>query len=266
VNYTDQQIEDLLRAIYDGTITTDQLPEDLYHAIAEHLVEGLYKGFGGTLADFTGPSQELLNELRESVYMFSGAKTYQAINDISLIKDDQTIKGFREFRDEALKVYDQYNVNWLQTEYSTAIGQAQNAVRWDQIEQQKETLPYLRYSDVEDDNECEICSSLRGIELPVDDPFWDEYMPENHFNCRCTVEQIDKYDYKETPASEVEERTAIASENMDDIFKMNPGKDGYIFSPEHPYYDVAPRDREYAANNFDLPIPDKKETLSDDNE
>jgi hypothetical protein len=37
---------------------------------------------------------------------------------------------------------------------------------------------------------------------------------------------------------------------------MNPGKDGYIFSPDHPYFDVAPKDREFAKENFGLPIPE----------
>jgi len=43
--------------------------------------------------------------------------------------------------------------------------------------------------------------------------------------------------------------------NISDVFQMNPGKDKVIFSPEHPYFDVAKKDKEYAANNFNMPIP-----------
>lgn len=265
LKYTPEQIDDLIKGIWDGTITPYDLPEDLYTAIAEHLKEALYEGYGGDLADFTGPSQELLNELRENVYMFSGAKVYQQINEISLVMDDDTIKTFADFKKEALSIYDQYNKDWLHTEYATAIGQAQNAVRWNQIESQKEVLPFLQYSDVEDDNECDICAPLGGIILPVDDPFWDTYMPLNHFNCRCTVIQIDKYtDVDITSKKDIESATNFSDKEMQPMFKMNPGKDGYIFSPEHPYFDVQKKDRKYAEDNFDMKIPTKKEELDED--
>ena len=38
---------------------------------------------------------------------------------------------------------------------------------------------------------------------------------------------------------------------------MNSGKDGYIFSKDHPYFKVAKKDVALAKNNFDLPIPKK---------
>ena len=263
INYSDEQIAALLKGIYDGSITPYDLPESLYYAIADNLKKALYDGYGGTLVDFTGPDEVLLNELRDNVYMFSGAKVFQQINELSLVKD-ANLKSFADFKTEALKIYEQYNIDWLKTEYSTAIGQGQNAVRWNQVEQQKETLPYLRYSDVEDANECEICAPLGGIVLPVDDPFWDEFMPLNHFNCRCTVEQLDYTDKdKITPAAEVEEKLAGTEEKpgprktMQPLFKMNPGKDGYIFSPDHPYFTVAKKDVAFAQRNFGLPIPAK---------
>jgi hypothetical protein len=41
-------------------------------------------------------------------------------------------------------------------------------------------------------------------------------------------------------------------------FMMNSGKDGYIFKEKgegkHPYFDVAPGDKELAKRNFNLPI------------
>lgn len=260
-----EEIDALIKGIWDGSITPYDLPEDLYYAIADRLKAGLYDGYGGDLTDFAGPSQELLNELRENIYMFSGAKTYQQINDISLVMGDDAIKSFKDFKEEALKIYDQYNVDWLETEYSTAIGQAQSAERWQQVESQKETLPYLKYSAVIDENTSDICEPLDGITLPVDDPFWDEYMPLNHFNCRCTVIQIDKYeDVQTSSADEVEKATEVAGRDIQPLFKMNPGKDKYIFKSDHPYFEVAKKDRAYAADNFDLPIPSKKEELGEE--
>lgn len=252
MRYTKKQIDALIEGIYNGSITVRDLPVDLYEAIANKLLGAL-----GTIESKASPA--LLNELRENLYIFSGAKTYQQINDISLIAEDESIKSFKDFKNEALAIYEQYNQNWLETEYKTAIGQAQTAVRWEQIESQKEVLPYLQYSAVIDNNTSEICLPLDGICLPVDDPFWDTNAPLNHFNCRCLLIQHDKEDAQNVGITPSEEETAISeqmNEERQPLFNMNSGKDKVIFDDKHPYFEVPPKDKEYARRNFDLPIPE----------
>ena len=86
---------------------------------------------------------------------------------------------------------------------------------------------------------------------------WDLYSPENHFRCRCSLEQIDKFDDPIiTSEADIEELRKELDKTVQPEFKMNPGKDGYIFSPEHPYFEVAPKDRQDAKDNFGLPIPE----------
>lgn len=259
MNFSDSQIAELLDGIFDGSITQYELPEDLYFAIADYLKSGLYKGFGGTLADFKVDSKdyELLSELRENIYMFSGAKTYQQVREmVDLLSDsDGNIRSRNEFKTEARTIYDQYNDAWLDTEYNTAIGQAESAIKWNEIEKNKKVLPYLKYSAIEDENTSEICAPLDGTCLPVDAPFWSQYMPLNHFNCRCVVEQLPEEEANVTDPETVSEREEKSCEKMQDIFKMNPGKDKIIFSDEHPYYDVEKGDEGFAKENFNLPIP-----------
>jgi len=257
MNYTDKQIEELLKRVYEGSIdpSTD-LPEDLYLAIGKHLEKGLYAGYGGNMTDFAfgGTDHELLDTLRNNVYLFSGAKTYQQCREMSQMAANS--KNFKEFKEQARKVYDQYNVDWLKAEYNTAIGQATQANQWNDIEADKETFPYLRYVAVMDKNTSEICRPLDGITLPVDHPLWNKYSPLNHFNCRCILEKIDKYEKVKTSSeARVKSVTKELNENVAPEFKMNPGKDGYIFSPKHPYFEVAPKDKDFAKRNFDLPIP-----------
>ena len=178
----------------------------------------------------------------------------------ALVNDDDVIRPFHEFRDIARDIFGQYNENWLAAEYDTAIGQAQNAVRWQEIEKNKEVLPYLKYSAVGDANTCEICGPLDGTILKVDDAFWDDFMPSNHFRCRCTVEQLDDSAADdETPADTVDALADHAKDEMAPEFLMNPGKDGVIFNEDHPYFSVAPKDRGFAAENFGLPIPEDDE-------
>lgn len=260
LDFSKKEISDMLDGIFDGSIGVDNLPDDLYLALAAYLKSGLYKGFGGSLADYAPASADfrLLEELRTNVYLFSGAKTYQQMREyVDLLTDsDGKVRPLKDFTEDALVIYDQYNVTWLETERATCIGQAANAVKWNNIVKDKKLFPLIRYSAIEDDNTSDICAPLDGITLPVDDPFWDEFMPENHFNCRCTVEQLEESDAEETPKEDVD--NATDNNPITDQFKGNVGKDGMIFKKDSPYFTEIPKeDKTYAKNNFNLPIPDE---------
>lgn len=261
--YSDEYIAKLIADIHSGKITAHDLPESLYYAIADHLKQGLYKGFGADMSTVSEGDAELLAELRDNVYMFSAAKTYQQVREMVEATTDE--KGnvilFNDFKKEAKEIFIRYNGDpedfdnggYLKTEFDTAIGQAQSAVKWNSIEEQKDVLPYLQYSTIGD--ACDICEPLNGLTAPVDDPVWDDIMPLNHFNCLCLVEQLDEDEGKENLTPDVDEVVGPVLERMDNVFKMNPGKDGYVFSPDHPYFSVPKEDKEFAQNNFDLPIP-----------
>jgi SPP1 gp7 family putative phage head morphogenesis protein len=255
LKYSNDQIEKYIQGIYDGDITQKDIPKDLYLAIADYLKEGLYDGYGMTLAEAEGPDLDLLILLRDNVYMFSAAKTYVETKEISslLVSDEGRVLSFKEFKEEALKLYDIYNETYLETEYSTAIGQGYAAQKWNDIEQKKETLPILEYKAISDP--CDICEPLDGLTAPVDDPIWDSIAPLNHFNCRCILVQHDDEE-KVTPDGEKEELYSNARELMQPTFKSNPGKDGMVFNESHPYFEEASQDKA-SKDNFDLPIPKK---------
>jgi len=144
------------------------------------------------------------------------------------------------------------------TEYSTAEGQAQMASKWQEIERNADLLPILEYSAIGD--ACAICQPLDGLTAPVDDPIWGTISPLNHFNCECVLIQHEG-DKTLTPSSEKDEVYKDVASKMSDMFKMNPGIDRYVFSPDHPYFDVAPKDRDFAKTNFGLPIPKTDEPI-----
>ena len=230
MKFTEEQIEEYLSGVYSGKYNpSDDLPVGLYKAISAHLIGGLNKGL--TEVDLGGVNEALKQELRESIYLFSGAKTYQQVREMSgFIADTST---FAEFKGKAMEVYDQYNKNWLRSEYNTAYGQGTIANQWGKILGDKNLFPLLRYSAVMDANTSEECMGFNGITLPVDDSFWASYSPLNHFNCRCVLEQIDKYsDDKQSTDGERSEAMKIGSEGVDDTFKMNPYFDKKVFSDE----------------------------------
>lgn len=255
--FSEEQIALLLSGIYKGIITPYDLPESLYYAIADYLKRGLYRGFGGDLVDFAlSPELELLKELRENIYMFSAAKTYQEVRAMSdlLVKDGKVVE-FRQFDGEARKLFDLYNKTWGETEHNTAIGQGQCAVKWYSIERDKDVLPLLKYSAVGGEATCEICGQLDGLIRPVEDPIWRTKSPLNHFNCMCVLIQLREGQI--TRNDKTRRLDKEVGDRMQPLFKMNPGIDKVVFSDDHPYFEVGRKDRRYARRNFDLPIPNK---------
>jgi hypothetical protein len=254
MKYTDKDVEKLLRDIYDGSVTPYDLPEDLYIATANYLKDALFKGFGGDLSDFTGTKESLLTELRENIYMFSSAKTFQEVKELSsqLVNEDGNIRTFGEFQQIGRQTFSTWNDDWGKSEYNTAVGQATMANKWDDIEAKKDILPNLRFVVTQP---CPICEPLSDLVAPVDDEVWNWATPLLHFNCMCLLlqEDADVQVSDKDKFKEVEDQR----KNISDVFQMNPGKDKVIFSPEHPYFDVAKKDKEYAKDNFGLPIPDK---------
>lgn len=252
MKYSEKQISKLLDGIFDGSITEYDLPLDYYEAVVAYLKKGLYKGFGMDLSEASGRDLELLKELRDNVYMFGAAKTYQEVKEISslLVDEDGVVRTSSEFNRIAREVYDQWNNDWGKTEYNTAIGQGTMAVKWNEIEKNKAILPLLQYSAIGD--ACDICAPLDGMVAAVDDSVWDYVMPLNHFNCLCTVIQLDDGE----PTSDRSEIVSGVEDKMQDIFKNNAGKTGNVFPKDHPYFDISKADRVFAKDNFGLPIPD----------
>ena len=256
--FSEEQIARLLAGIYNGTLLPYNLPESLYFAIADYLKRGLYKGFGGGLSDFAVGSKdfELLSELRENVYMFSGAKTYQQVKVMSdFMSEGGRVPTVKEFDEHAMKVFDRYNKVWGHTEHQTCIGQGQCAVKWNKIVNDAAVLPLLQYSAVGGETTCPICGALDGMIRPVSDPIWRTKAPLNHFGCLCLLLQL--HDGEVTNKADADRISTQVDREMQDIFKMNPGIDKVVFSDQHPYFSVQPKDRLLAMRNFDLPIPKK---------
>ena len=252
-------VDALIQAIIDGQISTANLPQGLYLKIADHLKKGLYEGFGAEPNEFTmyAPDMELLKELRKNIYMFSGAKTYQQVRQMSAVLGmGMDVIKFSEAKEAAKKIFKTFNVNYLRTEYDTAIGQATSAKRWNKFEQDAKYIDLLVYDAVIDANTSDICRPLDGIKLPVNHPFWNTHAPLNHFNCRCLL-RVATYGEKQSSDKRVAKAAEKINPEMQDVFKMNPGKDKYVFSEKHPYFQVAPKDRGRKKDNFGLPIPEK---------
>lgn len=251
--FTDKDVDDFIKGVFDGSITEYDLSADFYFAVADHLKKGLFEGFGGSLEDFTGKDLDLLEQLRINIYNFAAAKSYQFTKEMrSLILDDAGEKrSLKDYLDIGSKTFADWNDTWGATEYVTCEGQAQSASKWQQIEKNKDILPILRFSTK--GNPCEECLPYEDFTAPVDDPVWDWLMPLLHFLCGCTVEQEEEG----TPIIEGDDYDKVidSKDKIPEMFRSNPGKTGEVFDGSHPYFDVPKKDESYAKRNFDLPLP-----------
>ena len=252
MKYTDKQIEAMISGIEDGTITSRDLPVGYYKAVTDYLKSAVMKGFGEKPQGYTERDAALLEELLTNVYTFGAAKNFQQTQAISslLVDENGNRRSSREFNKVARSLYDKWNDDWGKTEYTTAIGQADMAVKWSYIESTKDVIPNLKYSAVIDPNTSIICRPLNGIIASVDDPIWNSIAPLNHFNCRCTLIQV-----SDTITLGNEAKAKIVEDQMQPLFINNSGKTGLIFPKEHPYYEVAKEYRAFAKQNFGLPLP-----------
>lgn len=257
--------EDIINGIYNGTYHPERLPKKLYEQTADKLKESVYNGFKSSLKDAEGEKLEMLIDLRENIYMFAAAKTFQNVSELTdALYDEKGIAlSFNEFKEFADAIYEKYNEDWQDAEEDSASVAARSAEQWVDIQNEKKDYPYLIYA-VDEETACDICEPLDGIALPIDDPFWEENATPQHYYCNCTIGQLDENDIEEiqgvSTQEEVDKALEISGKEKSGLFNFNPGKDRVIFQDEgkdkHPYFDVPEEYKEFAKENFGLQIPE----------
>lgn len=177
----------------------------------------------------------MLQRLTRDVWQFSSAKNYQELRDLtSLLKDDKgELRSFSDFKNEASKVTERYNENWMETEYNTAVASSQNAARWTEFQRDKDVIPNLEYQTVGDGAVRAEHQVLDGIVKHIDDVFWASHYPPNGWGCRCEAVQT------------LEERTTPVNKTPDIVipkmFRANLAAESLVFPKGHPYYVEIPQ-------------------------
>jgi SPP1 gp7 family putative phage head morphogenesis protein len=253
--FTDDDFDRIIQGILFGLITTSALDQTTYLKTVKELMKGVVEGYGKEFSDLPLDSTDyrMLQDLQDNVYIFSGAKTYQQTRELSetlssfLVQKDG-ITSLSEFQKQAKDILVNYNRNYLTTEYNSAISQARSASQWEQVTKDKALYPNLVYHTVGDSRVRFSHAVLDGTNKPVNDKFWDKNFPPNDWNCRCTVLQSDDTESTNMQGYKVDD-------HVNPVFQFNAGKDRIVFSPEHPYFTVAPKDKSNAVNNWGLPTP-----------
>lgn len=222
-------MERVAQLVYDKKVKTGQIDAELFQQTYKQLRESASKGWEGDFFDYSTPSAETAQAMRENMFWFSGAKTYQQLKELNARLTDENGKrvSFNDFKKAAQEVNEKYNINYLTAEYDTAFSSAQMAGKWAGYEQDTKMYPNLKYVCVDDSHTRAAHAALDGTIKPVNDPFWNTFYPPNGFRCRCHVEQTDET-----------ESAVVPNEPIDYRFANNVGKTGETFTVMHPYFSM----------------------------
>ena len=252
-----------IERIYSGKVTPFNPPLDIYDLTNDALKEAFKKGVTAEIS-FDKIDEKFISEMHDNIYFFSGAKDFQQVLQMSdaLLDDDGNLRSFSDFKAEAEAIFDEFNNNWLRAEYNTANATARSAVKWQSIEANKKSRPYVQYKATEDEKMCEICGAIDGMIAPVDSPVWNgEGCVPQHFNCHCVLMSLDEDDADKEGGSwsKKECEDAIASQQgKNKLFNFNAGKEKKLFQDsgkfKHPYFEVSKKYKHLAEKNFNLPL------------
>ena len=239
-------IEKVAKQLHEGTLKPSDLNSDLLTTILSDVRGAFADGYGKDFSNYTeSPAKKI--SINQNLYRFSAAKTYQELAKINLARQNNA--NFADFKKEALKVNEEYNIQYLQTEFNTANRSGAMAEKWQKIEKQKDLYPNLTYKTVKDNRVREEHKNLQDITKPVDDPFWDKWYPPNGWHCRCYVTQTDAEPTPGTPEG-----------NPTPGFHGNVGKSDMVFNEnEHPYFVFPAEDVKKIKTSFEdmkLSTPD----------
>lgn len=219
------------------------------HMMSDEDVRALTHETYRVLSSAIGVKQEVPDDLRrlleESTFVFSGFKTYHELREVSALiqAEDGGFKSWDIFSQEVLAIDNRYNRNYLQAEYNFAVQSAQMATKWKDFEKDGDEY-LLQYRTAGDDKVRAEHAVLHNTTLPINDPFWDEYLPPLDWGCRCTTVQVLREKY---PVSDSAEAIAAGERATDtpkkEIFRFNPGKTGNLFPPKHPYFKLTRQDK-----------------------
>ncbi len=222
-----QFVQRIYRGFDTATGIEPAMWREVLRIVNEATVEGLAQGKASTR------EESFLAALRHANGVFAAFKVHTMGQEMAakLLDADGRLKPFGKWLDDISSISSHQVGAWLQTEYDTAVIRAHNAADWQEFERNKDVMPNLRWMPTtsKDPESSHRAYWQRKLTLPVDDPFWNEHHPGDRWNCKCSLEQTDD------PATP-ELKTQFADDRPQRGLDNNPGKDGHLFSQDHPYF------------------------------
>lgn len=222
-------IKTALKEVYENN-GGDLMNAALFEATYHNLLGAIDSGYG--VVQFDQPDFEFVQKLRESARYFSARKTILQVIQLTALTADEangTSRSFSEFKRLSKGIIGNYNVDWLQTEYTTALMAARSAREWQDFEADQDLFPNLEFMRTISANPRPEHLRYVGTIRPLHDPFWDTHLPPITWNCSCSVKNTD-------------EPSTVIPENIDETdsvtgaLQNNPAKTAQLFNIDRTRY------------------------------
>lgn len=155
------------------------------------------------------------------------------------------LKSFDRWKLDIKGMTDHYCIQWLQTEYDTAVIRAHQAADWKHFLEEADVFPNIRWMPTTSITPDPLHQHYweKKLTLPINHPFWDEHHPGDRWNCKCSLQQTDD----PVNAEALDGYTPpLPMPGLDN----NPAKDGKLFSDTHPYITEAYPGAQQAVDTF----------------
>lgn len=207
---------------------SDSLSPSLFEANNQPMQQALSVAFDAS--SFGSPEPAFEYELRYNMAVWSAFKTHREMEDLAglLVRPDGRLRSFAEFRKLAQPIIGKYNVQWLRTEYNSAVLKARSAVQFKEALKTKDLYPNLEYLQSSSVHKRQDHLAYVGTILPIEHSFWEEHLPPLDWNCKCRVRPTDKGATAVPPTAPKDKPKAGLG--------SNPAKSGSVFDlKQHPY-------------------------------
>lgn len=266
-----KMVERVLRRIQGGFDVEHKIDPDLFTDSYTALNEAVDRAVKLSVK-WGKPDKGFIQELKRNNAVFAAFKAHREQNDLAglLVDDDGNARSFDSFRRAAAPVIGEYNVNWLQTEYATAVRVARTAVRFKQYEKDGDLYPNGEWLP---SRAAEPRMSHRKYYHTVrrlTDPWWETHYPGCVWGCQCDMRNTDKpiTHIGDNPAAPGAEPTTVPPSEEAGVrspgLSRNPARSGELFSRDHPYFTSAYPGAEKAVKGFVdsskeyMPVPTEK--------
>lgn len=231
----------LAQDLHDGKLKPEDLDEEMIRESYSELNKKARAGYGDDwlkVNNDTGTPDPVILKMQQNLFRFSGAKTLAELEELNsrLYKNGKRL-GWDEFKQEALKINEQYNLNHAQAEWQTATQAGLHAQNWGEYQRNKKQFPNLKYKTQGDDRVRDEHRQLEGVIAPIDSPFWQKYYPPNGWRCRCYTVQTAEAPTRDIP----DEVPGVKTE-----FRINVATGGQVFNEQdtkdakaHSYFALA---------------------------
>ena len=216
--FIESAVEKALKKIYTGQYS-GEFPEEFWNITVGKLNEAVSSEFGKQIP-------ELANQLKYQNSVFAAFKSAHQTQTLENLLAASKAATFTDFAAEVQSTVKDYNINHLRAEWNTAKKAARSAKRWAKAIENADIFPNIEYTPSTALDPRDVHKPYYGMIAPIDDPVWNGILPPSDWGCQCGWKTTDK-NVTQKPHTMPPPEPGLDN---------NPGKNGALISPSHPYF------------------------------